>query len=157
MRPWIEDIFAAQGVTEAVHSHGNQEGMDDTLKAVKSRRQKGLIFTNLVDFDMLYGHRNDPRGYAQALKTFDDWLPKLMAEMTSSDLLIITADHGNETTDVSTDHTREHVPLLVYGPAVRPGRDLGTRKTFADLGATVADLLDVPAPPVGSSFAPEIF
>jgi phosphopentomutase len=141
----IEDIFAAVGVTEAVHSQGNEEVMRDTLAAVKSKKDKGLIFANLVDFDMLFGHRNDPAGYAGALRAFDAWLPSLFAAMGPDDVMMITADHGNETTDVSTDHTREYVPILAWGPRTKP-KDLGVRKSFADLGATVAELLDVKGP-----------
>ena len=152
----IDDIFAAQGLTEAVHSQGNGESMEETLKALRTRKQRGLIFTNLVDFDMLFGHRNDARGYALALKTFDDWLPSLLSGLGEGDLLFMTADHGNDPTDVSTDHTREYVPLLVYGPRVRAGTDLGTRETFADLGATVSELLEVSLPPVGTSFASKL-
>jgi phosphopentomutase len=153
----IDDIFATEGITEAAHSQGNVESMEETLRAVRERRQKGLIFTNLVDFDMLYGHRNDAKGYAQALKVFDAWLPSLLGAMTDKDVLMITADHGNDPTDVSTDHTREFVPILAWGPRCRPDTDLGTRKTFADLGATTAELLDVPNPANGESFASRIF
>jgi phosphopentomutase len=106
---------------------------------------------------MLYGHRNDAKGYAQALKVFDAWLPSLLGAMTDKDVLMITADHGNDPTDVSTDHTREFVPILAWGPRCRPDTDLGTRKTFADLGATTAELLDVPNPANGESFASRIF
>jgi phosphopentomutase len=153
----IDDIFATQGITEAVHSQGNGESMRDTLAAVRERRDKGLIFTNLVDFDMLFGHRNDPKGYGEALKVFDAWLPELLAALTPEDVLMLTADHGNEATDVSTDHTREYVPLLAYGRNCRRGADLGIRKSFADLGATVADLLDVKTSTAGRSFAAELF
>ena len=136
----IEDIFAGRGLTGSVHTEGNPDGMARTLDAL-GHVENGIIMVNLVDFDMLYGHRNDPEGYARALVEFDTWLPRLTGQMRPSDMLMITADHGCDPTTVSTDHSREYVPLLVYGPGLRPGVDLGVRDTFSDLGATVADAL----------------
>ena len=118
--------------------------------------QSGLIFTNLVDFDMLWGHRNNPQGYASGLEDFDRSLPEIMDAMTAQDVLFLTADHGNDPTTPSTDHSREYVPILAYGSAVKSGVDLGTRGTFADLGATVAELLGIEPLPFGTSFAGEI-
>jgi phosphopentomutase len=152
----IEDIFAGVGITEAVHTKNNMEGMDKTLEYMASDK-KGLIFTNLVDFDMLYGHRNDVEGYAQALREFDGRLIGVMDAMKDSDVLIITADHGCDPTTASTDHSREHIPVLVYGKQVRSGVNLGTRTSFCDIGATVVDLLGLPIEIEGKSFKNEIY
>ena len=138
----IRDIFAGRGITESRPTHGNEEGMEVLLELQK-RDFHGLCFANLVDFDMLYGHRNDIDGYAKALSAFDAWLPSFLSEMGDDDLLLITADHGCDPGDLSTDHTRENVPLLIYGKNVKP-LGLGVRKTFADIAATVADYLGVP-------------
>ena len=138
----IRDIFAGRGITESHPTHGNGEGME-VLSELQKRDFHGLCFANLVDFDMLYGHRNDIDGYAKALSAFDAWLPSFLAEMREEDLLLITADHGCDPGDISTDHTRENVPLLLYGKSVTPV-DLGARNTFADIAATVADYLGVP-------------
>ncbi len=143
----ITDIFAARGVTESVLTHGNEEGMRATA-AIAQRDFDGLCFTNLVDFDMLYGHRNNARGYTEALNAFDCWLGDFLPQLREDDLLIITADHGCDPGDISTDHTREYVPLLVYGI---PPRALGTRHTFADVAATVCDYLGVSYATVGVS------
>lgn len=133
----IHDIYLGRGIREHVPSRSNAEGMARTLEAVQ-RVPAGLIFVNLVDFDMLYGHRNDVEGYAAALEAADAWLPELLGALRRDDLLILTADHGNDPTTPSTDHSREYVPLLVWGPRTRPGVDLGTRPTLADIGQTVA-------------------
>lgn len=151
----IEDIFAHRGITDTIHSTNNMAGVDATLQFMRTSNG-GLIFVNLVDFDMLYGHRNDPRGYADALQAADARVPELLAELRSGDLLFFTADHGNDPTTSSTDHSREYVPLLAVGARVRPGADLGTKETFADLGATIADVLGAGAIPIGSSFAHEL-
>jgi len=151
----IEDIFAHRGITESIHSTNNMAGVDATLQFME-QSTSGLIFTNLVDFDMLYGHRNNPRGYADALQAVDARLPELLAAMQPGDLLFFTADHGNDPTTSSTDHSREYVPLLAAGDRVRAGQNLGTRETFADLGATVADVLGVGSIPVGTSFAAQL-
>jgi phosphopentomutase len=148
----IEDIFAHRGISDAIHSTNNMAGVDATLQFMR-QGEPGLIFANLVDFDMLYGHRNNPRGYADALEAVDARVPELLSEMRQGDLLFFTADHGNDPTTSSTDHSREYVPLLAVGVRVRAGLDLGTRETFADLGATVAELLGIGAIPVGASFA----
>lgn len=147
----IEDIFSGRGISEAVHTHDNEDGLDQTLTWMK-RLDQGLIFTNLVDFDMLYGHRNDAAGYAAALARFDRRLPQLVDRMRENDRLILTADHGNDPLFPGTDHTREYVPLLVYKKGTSSGSDLGTRSTFADLGQTIADLFGVGPIPVGKSF-----
>ncbi|HOW27972.1 MAG TPA: phosphopentomutase [Elusimicrobiota bacterium] len=152
----IEDIFAGKGITDVIHSHGNQEGMRDTLSAVQNLKRRGLIFVNLVDFDMLYGHRNDAKGYAHALEEFDAWLPTLVRNMTPKDLLLITADHGNDPGDVSTDHTREYVPLLAYCLSCRQGVDLGTRSSFSDVGATILQTFNLPPLPAGKGFMTEL-
>jgi len=151
----IEDIYAHRGISESIHSTNNMAGVDATLQFMR-RGDPGLIFANLVDFDMLYGHRNNPRGYADALEAVDARLPELLAAMRERDVLFFTADHGNDPTTSSTDHSREYVPLLAVGDRVRAGLDLGTRETFADLGATVADLLGIGAIPVGTSFAGQL-
>ena len=151
----IEDIFAHRGLSQSVHSPNNMACVDQTL-AFMRESQRGLIFTNLVDFDMLWGHRNNPQGYAGGLEDFDRRLPEIMEAMTAQDILFLTADHGNDPTTPSTDHSREYVPLLGYGSMVKPDVDLGTRETFADLGATVAELLGIEPLPFGTSFAEEI-
>lgn len=147
----IEDIFAHRGITDVIHSTNNMAGVDAVLEFMRSS-ESGLIFANLVDFDMLYGHRNNPQGYADALHQVDARIPELLAAMRSGDLLIFTADHGNDPTTSSTDHSREYVPLLATGARVRAGTDLGTWDTFADLGATIADVLGIGEIPVGTSF-----
>jgi phosphopentomutase len=148
----IEDIFAHRGLTLSNHTGNNMAGVEATLEYLKSTHE-GLIFTNLVDFDAVYGHRNNPRGYADALEAFDHRLPEILAHLRESDILILTADHGNDPTTPSTDHSRERVPVLVAGKHVRPNADLGTRPAYADLAATVAELLGISWPGAGKSFA----
>ena len=148
----ISDIFAAQGINRCDLTHGNAEGMDMAMKAVQTDFE-GLCFINLVDFDMLYGHRQDVDGYAAALTAFDRWLPDFMAQMKEEDVLMITADHGCDPGDSHTDHTREYVPLLVYGASVQPV-NLGTRSTYSDIAATVAEYLDVSYGGAGDSLWP---
>ncbi len=150
----ISDIFAGRGVTKRIPTHNNDEGMAATLQAV-NRDFEGLCFVNLVDFDMLYGHRQDVDGYAAALAAFDRFLPSLLSELKPDDLLMITADHGCDPGDASTDHTREYTPLLIYGDTVFP-KNLGTRDTFADIAATVTDYLSVPFSGAGESLLPFI-
>ena len=150
----INDIFAASGVTESNPTRGNTDGLNKTM-ALAERDFTGLCFVNLVDFDMLYGHRQDPDGYAAALAEFDRWLPDFMEKMGPDDLVMITADHGCDPCDQSTDHTREYVPLLVLGGQVQPV-NLGTRSTFADVAATVTELLGVEYETEGASFAKDI-
>jgi phosphopentomutase len=155
----IEDIYAHRGITDAIHSTNDMAGVDATLEFMRTSVDTGgFIFTNLVDFDMLYGHRNNPRGYADALQAVDARVPELLAAMRAEDVLFFTADHGNDPTTSSTDHSREYVPLLATGQRVRAGLDLGTRETFADLGATVGDLLGLGActEGCGLSFAPDL-
>lgn len=150
----INDIFAGHGITDTVHTENNMDGVNKTLEFIQ-RNEKGLVFVNLVDFDSSYGHRNDAQGYADALAEFDARLPEILALIGKDKVLVITGDHGCDPTTTSTDHTREHVPLLVYGPVVKPGVSLGTRKTFADLAATVAEVFDVKID-TGSSFLKDI-
>jgi phosphopentomutase len=150
----IEDIFAGRGLTEAIHTKSNTDGMEKTLETAK-RVSRGIILINLVEFDMLYGHRNDPEGYYAALREFDGWLPGLMDALGREDMLIITADHGCDPTTPSTDHSREYVPLLVYGPGLKNGVDLGVRTSFSDLGATVAQGFRLTMPR-GKGFLPAI-
>ncbi|KPL19841.1 MAG: phosphopentomutase [candidate division Zixibacteria bacterium SM23_81] len=147
----IEDLFAGRGITQAIHTKSNQETM------VRLREQMGLvtggaILVNLVDFDMLWGHRNNPQAYAQGLKDFDVQLGHILPLMQTEDLLIITADHGNDPTTPSTDHSREYVPLLAYGPNVKKGVPLGVRGSFADVAATVAEFFQLPGTGQGQSF-----
>ena len=151
----IYDIFAGVGVSDHVYNKSNTNGMEHTLNYA-AQDFEGLCFVNLVDFDMLYGHRRDIEGYAKALTEFDSWLPKLMEQLTEDDIVMITADHGCDPAyTATTDHTREYVPLLVLGKKVRPV-NLGTRKSFADIAATVAELLNVELDTPGESFAAEI-
>jgi phosphopentomutase len=151
----VDYLFANQGVTDCIHVKDNDEGMSQTL-AVMASLDRGVIVTNLGDFDTLYGHRNDPRGFADALEAFDRWLPEIQDAARTEDVVFITADHGCDPTTSSTDHSREYVPLLVWGSTVKRGVDLGTRKTFADLGATMAQLLGLAPPQTGESFVSEI-
>jgi phosphopentomutase len=154
----IPDIFAGQGITRSVHTEGNTDGLRRSLEVLQEGGE-GLVFTNLVDFDMVYGHRRDPVGYGRALEEVDAAMPGLMEALGPGGLLIVTADHGcDPTADWSTDHTREMVPGILWHRDIRQGqgRDLGTRKTFADLGATVAEALGIPAEGDGISLLPEI-
>ncbi|MEF3301883.1 phosphopentomutase [Paenibacillus sp. GYB003] len=151
----INDIYSGEGVTSAVPTKSNEHGIEETIRTL-GRPFRGMAFTNLVDFDSLYGHRRDPEGYARALMAFDARLPELMSRIGEDDLLVITADHGNDPTHSGTDHTREYVPLLVWSPVLKSPRSLGVRATFADLGATVADNFGLPAPEHGASFLAEL-
>jgi phosphopentomutase len=148
----IEDIFAHRGLTQSRHTGNNPADMAAILEFMAVDTD-GLIFANLVDFDMLYGHRNDPRGYADALEQFDARLPDIELALRGVDVLMLTADHGNDPTTPSTDHSRERVPILVTGPRVRRGVALGARASFADVAATIADLLSVAWSGAGQSFA----
>ena len=148
----INDIFVGQGITDYVYTQDNNDGVDKTLAAIRDRRERGLIFTNLVDFDAQFGHRNNPQGYADALAEFDQRLPEILAALAADDLLVITADHGNDPTTPSTDHSREYVPILLTGAAVKTAVNLGVRSTFADLAATIADVLGVELTFPGQSF-----
>ena len=147
----IEDLFAGRGITHAVHTASDDEGMDGIEEQLAAVDQ-GFVFTNLVDFDTQYGHRNDVEGYARNLERFDARLAHLLPQLRDDDLLVVTADHGNDPTTPSTDHAREYVPLLATGARVRAGVDLGTRRTFADLGQTLADIFGVGPLAHGTSF-----
>jgi phosphopentomutase len=151
----IDDLFVGRGITAAVHTATDDEGMN-AIEAAMASVDRGLIFANLVDFDTVYGHRNEPAGYAANLERFDQRLAGLLRRVRANDLLIITADHGNDPTTASTDHSREHVPVLIYGSAVRPDTDIGARPTFADLGQSLAELFRVGPLQHGTSFLCEI-
>jgi len=148
----IEDIFAHRGLTDSNHTGNNNAGVDAILEFTRARR-RGLVFANLVDFDALYGHRNDVPGYARALEEFDWRLPEILNALGDNDVLMITADHGNDPTTPSTDHSRERVPFLIAGQMIRSGAAIGTRKTFADVAATIAAMLGVPGAGEGEEFA----
>jgi phosphopentomutase len=147
----IDDLYAGRGITESIHTRDDLDGVDYTITAMR-RVGRGLIFTNLVDLDARYGHRNDPHGYAKNLEQIDAALAGLLDALREGDILMLTADHGNDPTTPSTDHSREYVPLLVCGPRVLAGVNLGKRETFSDVGATVAVALDVPWSGPGTSF-----
>jgi phosphopentomutase len=155
----ISDIFAGRGVTESHHTEGNKDGMEKTIElaaSVNGEFENGFLFLNLVDFDMLYGHRRDAEGYRGAIERFDVQLVELEKHLRDQDLVVLCADHGNDPTFTqTTDHTREYTPVLVTGPGVRAGADLGTRKTMADIGATVCEALGVAQPGSGQSFLGE--
>jgi phosphopentomutase len=151
----IEDLFAGRGITTALHTISDDDGMDRVEEQMESV-DRGLIFTNLVDFDTQYGHRNDVEGYARNLERFDGRLARVLPRLRRDDLLVVTADHGNDPTTASTDHAREYVPLMVAGAQVRRGVDLGTRRTFADLGQTLAEVFGVAPLTHGTSFLREI-
>jgi phosphopentomutase len=151
----VGDLFAGQGINRSVHTVNDADVLDAVEREMKTTGS-GLIFANLVDFDTQFGHRNDPPGYAANLERFDQRLPALLGAMRPSDILIVTADHGNDPTTASTDHSREYVPLLVTGARVRGGVDLGTRETFADLGQTVAEIFGVGPLAAGRSFLTDI-
>src|SRR5262245_31502791 len=151
----IEDLFAGRGLTAAEHTKSDDDGMN-LVQTEASKSGQGLIFVNLVDFDTVYGHRNDVAGYAANLERFDARLATLLPALNPTDLLIVTADHGNDPTTPSTDHSREHVPVLIAGAGVRAGANVGVRKTFADLGQTVADVFGVGPLEHGTSFLADI-
>ncbi|MEG1256362.1 phosphopentomutase [Clostridium sp.] len=147
----IKDIFTGKGVTESVSINNNMDGVDKTLKMMKSH-SNGFVFTNLVDFDMKFGHRNDVVGYAKSLEEFDDRIPELKSALRENDILIITADHGCDPTTEGTDHSREYIPLLVYGKNIKENVNIGTRNGFCDIGKTVLELLNIDNELVGESF-----
>ncbi|TFI41548.1 phosphopentomutase [Diaphorobacter sp. DS2] len=147
----ISDIYDGEGVTEAIRTTSNMDGMDKLIETF-DKEFTGLSFVNLVDFDALFGHRRDPEGYGKALEEFDERLPEVFEKMQDGDLLIITADHGNDPVHHGTDHTREYVPLLVYSKDMEEGKELPVSETFADIGATIADNFNVKMPAYGKSF-----
>jgi len=150
----IFDVFLGRGIAEQVKTKSNADGMSKTLAAMDEVK-RGLIFVNLVDFDMLYGHRNDVQGYARALEEVDAWLPSLDDQLAPDDLVILTADHGCDPTTPSTDHSREYVPVLAYGPEARAGVNLGVRGSLSDIGQTVAENFGTRIV-TGKSFLPEL-
>jgi phosphopentomutase len=151
----IEDLFAGRGIARAVHTHDDMDGIAQTVAAARDL-ERGLVFTNLVELDQVYGHRNNAAGYARHLEAIDARLPEVMAICRAGDLLIITADHGNDPTTESTDHARERVPLLAWRPGLVRGTRLGTRESFADVGATAAEALGCPWDGAGTSFMPAL-
>ncbi len=159
----IGDIFAGRGVSRSVHTRDNAEGIRAILSAIEGGRDGGeepdreLVMANLVDFDAVYGHRNNPQGYGRALREFDAVLPGMLSKLRPKDLFVVTADHGCDPTTPSTDHSREYVPMLLAGEPVTPGVMLGDRDTLADLGATVAWALGIPYGGDGESFAAQVF
>jgi len=153
----IHDIFNGQGVSESLHTESNLDGINRTIEAIKNKIGKCFIFTNLVDFDTLWGHRRDVDGYVKGLKEFDGKLPEIIGSLNENDILFISADHGCDPTyPKHTDHTREYVPLLIYGKKTKRNVDIGLRKTFADLGQTMADILGLKPLGNGKSFKKEI-
>lgn len=151
----IEDIFVNKGITKSNHTTSNEEGIEATIQAIKEDSQ-GLIFTNLVDFDMLYGHRNNVQGYADALMDFDKKLPEILDALNDDDLLIITADHGCDPTTASTDHSREYIPLIFYGKNIEENKNLGILDSFASIGKTVLDFLNIENDLEGTSVKSQI-
>ncbi|GAA0443947.1 phosphopentomutase [Lentibacillus halophilus] len=151
----ISDIYDGEGITEAIHTENNDDGMTKLIDSMADEFT-GLNFLNLVDFDSKYGHRRDPEGYGKALESFDERLPDVLKRLDKDDLLVITADHGNDPVHHGTDHTREYVPLLVYYPGMESGSELPIRKTFADIGATIADNFQIQMPTHGTSFLKDL-
>ncbi|MFR2535346.1 MAG: phosphopentomutase [Clostridia bacterium] len=151
----INDLFSGRGITRAIHTQGNADGIYKTIEEIK-KDTEGLIFTNLVDFDMLYGHRNNIKGYAEALEYFDKQLPEIMKAMKDTDMLILTADHGNDPSTPSTDHSREYIPILIYGKQIKENVNIGIRDTYADIAATILDCFSLEALESGKSFKTEI-
>ena len=147
----ISDIFDGKGVTEAVHTSSNMDGVDKTIEALRMGFD-GFIFTNLVDFDSQYGHRRDAVGYGKCIEEFDARIPEIIEALGDDDVLMICADHGNDPVHSGFDHTREYVPILIYGKKVKAGADIGIRESFADAGATAADILGAKAAKIGKSF-----
>ncbi|MFT4663309.1 MAG: phosphopentomutase [Polaribacter sp.] len=151
----IVDIFDGKGITDYVKTADNEEGISETIAAMK-KVEEGLIFTNLVDFDMLYGHRRDIKGYAECLMDFDQRLPEICTQLKEDDLLIITADHGNDPSAPGTDHTREYIPILNYGPKIKGGQNIGIRESFADIAATIGEALALDYQGAGKSYLHKI-
>ncbi len=151
----IEDLFSGRGISRAIHTSGNTDGIEKTIYEIKNSIED-LIFVNLVDFDMLYGHRNNIEGYAKALEEFDKKLPEIINSLKEDDILILTADHGNDPSTPSTDHSREYIPILIYGKKLKNNVDLGVRKTYSDISATILDIMELPSLENGESFKNEI-
>jgi len=151
----IGDIFNNQGVTTAVHTDSNMDGVDKTIEALEMEFE-GLIFTNLVDFDSKFGHRRDSVGYGKSIEEFDARLPEIFSAMKEDDVFIICADHGNDPAHKGWDHTREYVPLIIYGKSIKSGVNLGTRNSFADIGATISDILGVKPTMIGESLLKDL-
>lgn len=147
----IEDLFTGRGITRSIHTNGNTDGIEKNIEALKNA-EEDIIFTNLVDYDMLYGHRNDPIGYARALEEFDAKLPEIMEVMRDGDMLIITADHGCDPVTPSTNHSREYIPILIYGKNIKENVDIGIRDTYADISATILDIFGFEKLEFGTSF-----
>ena len=148
----IQDLFCGRGISKSIHTEGNADGIEKTIREIKNNKSAKLIFTNLVDFDMLYGHRNNVEGYARALEYFDNKLPEIINNMNGDDMLIITADHGNDPSTPSTDHNREYIPILMYGKDIRKGVNIGVRDTYADISATILDIFNYKPLKFGNSF-----
>ena len=151
----IDDLFAHRGITQTFHTVNNDKSLQAMLDFL-NEDFSGLLITNLIEFDMIYGHRNDPGGFAEKLEAFDRRVPEIWQALKPADIVMIVADHGVDPTTTSTDHSREYIPLLVFGPRVSSGVDLGTRQTFADVAATIAELFSLEMPEVGASFLQEI-
>lgn len=151
----IEDLFVGRSIDKAIHTQGNKDGIEKTIEEIKNGKSD-LIFTNLVDFDMLYGHRNNLEGYAQALEYFDYRLGEIFENLKDDDMLIITADHGNDPYTPSTDHSREYIPILIYGKQIKENINIGIRNTYADISATILDIMGLDKLPDGESFKADI-
>ena len=151
----IPDIFVDEGITEGIHTVSNKDGMEKTI-ALAEKEHHGLIFVNLVDFDAVYGHRRNAIGYGDAIEEFDAQLSDLMAAINDDDLIMITADHGNDPTWKGTDHTREHVPLLIYSKSLHKPKNLGLLESYAVIGATIADNFNIENPGIGESLLKEL-
>lgn len=147
----IEDIFNGKGITDAVHTIDNMDGIDKTIEYIQ-KSSKGIIFTNLVDFDSKYGHRRDPKGYKEALENLDMRIPEILDSMNDDDIIIFTADHGNDPTYKGSDHTREYIPIVIYGNKIKQNVNIGTRKSFADIAATISDIFEIQSTGNGESF-----
>jgi len=152
----IDDLFGHRGITKTNHTTNNHDSIKATIGFMKNEFQ-GLLFANLIEFDQIYGHRNDPRGYADALEEFDRFIPQIIANLKSTDIIMIVSDHGVDPTTESTDHSREFSPLLIFGEPVKSNVDLKIRETYADVGATIAEIFNLENPQIGTSFLKEIF
>ncbi|MCK4353288.1 phosphopentomutase [candidate division WOR-3 bacterium] len=151
----IDYLFAERGITQIIHTKNNNDGMEKILE-VMDQIKNGLLFANLVDFDTVWGHRNNKQGFAQGLRKFDDWLPNLLEKLKPDDILFIIADHGCDPTTPSTDHSREYIPILIYGEKINKGVNIGTRKSFSDIGATIGEYFGIKIKN-GKSFLPSVF